>query len=222
MSSAPGTAGPGGACRCRDDHLDIVAAAEQEGRDVGCVARRPSDVRRPDPGDDEHLHGGRRLRRRADGSRRSRTSSTAHVRPKAIVATSIAAAAPVAPQAAPNRSSSGSSTTISTPCATIRSAGRPIETGKRLRPAEHEPEARREEQDPGGVGCAVVLRQTAARSATASRSRRPGRGRGRRASRRRRTAAACRTSARRDRARSRASARSGGSAAPGPRAPRAR
>src|SRR5919198_637950 len=47
-----------------------------------------------------------------------------------MLETRTAAAAPVAPHSAPNTPASGTSTSISSPCVQIRSAGRPIETGK--------------------------------------------------------------------------------------------
>src|SRR5207302_2975284 len=43
--------------RGRDD-LDLVPAAAQKPRQLGRVARRPADVRRPDPGDDQDPHKG--------------------------------------------------------------------------------------------------------------------------------------------------------------------
>ena len=36
---------------------EVVTAFLQEARHIRCMARRPSDVRRPDAGDDQHLHG---------------------------------------------------------------------------------------------------------------------------------------------------------------------
>ena len=68
------------------------------------------------------------------------------------VETSSAAAAPVAPHAAPNTSASGTSTSVSTPCVTMRRFGRPIETGNDFVQPEHELEQRRDEHEPGRVG----------------------------------------------------------------------
>ena len=97
--SAPDTAARAGGCESGRHHLDVVPAVAEERRDVGRVARRAADVRRPDAGDDEHVHrastpastprrrstsaigvGCRRPRRGSAGRRRSTRRRSAHAR----------------------------------------------------------------------------------------------------------------------------------------------
>src|SRR5581483_7035988 len=114
-----------GRVRGRDD-VNGVAAPVQEVGELRRVARGPTDVRRPDPRDDHDLH---EVAAAGLCSRCSRRRATSHATANTPVAISTAAAAPVASQSEPRISTSGTRTTVSTPCVTIRSSGRPTDTG---------------------------------------------------------------------------------------------
>src|SRR5262249_35993426 len=115
-------------------HADVVPAADEVARDLRRVTRRPADVRGPDPRDDEDLHReaaslGAGLTVSRALSRRIRASRNAQRAAKTIVETSTAAPAPVAFTLERRMTTSGISTSDSTPCASTRRPGRPIETG---------------------------------------------------------------------------------------------
>src|SRR5207245_9813354 len=101
-----------------DPGLDVVPAVLEERRDVRGMARRAAQVRRPDAGDDENLHGrAGPMSTTGDGgptsSGRMRAKRTAHTAANAHMPARTAPAAPVAPQRAPNTSTSGSTTAVS-------------------------------------------------------------------------------------------------------------
>ncbi len=153
-----------------DRRLDLVPALLQERRHLGRVRGGAADVGRPDPRDDEDLHGtatsGRRppgLDPHAAGSTRSRRRRRSQ--------TSIAPAAPVAPQREAKIRSSGMKTAISIACTRHAQLGPPDRDRERLRPAPDELKRRGHEHEPGRVGrVGAERRRRRSRSGTASRS----------------------------------------------------
>src|SRR5262245_47059440 len=98
-----------------------MAAREQKLAEPGRVGCGAAHIGRPDTGDDDDLHGptastGRALRA-GSSSRCRRRTSTVQTPASTTDATTNAAAAPVAPYAAPSTTSVGSSTASSAPCA---------------------------------------------------------------------------------------------------------
>ena len=140
--------------------------------ELGRVTRRPADVRRPDPRDDDHLHGHRArvagVCARGSRARRSRR------RAKTTVEISAATAAPVASHFEPNARTSGTTTIVSIPCVTIRSSGCPPRRAATSSRRTRSRDRAGEQHQSRRVGRGHVLSRTRAGSGPASPSRRAG------------------------------------------------